>query len=770
MAFLLKAMGFGGAIPGFPFTVDAKDKGTVLDSALVPWTMKLGKGDEDDRPVTIFSVSLAACSSAEAKGFARNALALSKRLRLPGVLRCYGGTEYGDTIHLAMEPCEPLAHVLADPARWMAYYGEEGESSDNTGGDDGGRGSSGGGAPSSRRLFEAGVAMGVKSVGGGALAALHKNDLFHGNVCADSVFVVEGGLWRLWGLELTSPCAAGGAFTHVAQRLLPPCRAPRQLLEQLSGGSANADPRIVDSYGLGCLLYESLVLTQGSAPHGFDGRRSLQLQDVRQGKSLLPKALWASFDPLTDPSPQRQSTVEAFMLRCGFIKDCDYVRFTEEMDEFALWDLPRREAFLERLVKAVPSFPPKPCLTVFLPKLVDSVRMGTATASVVAPVLAIARRVTNADFDAWVTPALVVLYSSQDRLIRYRLLQSIDLYGSRIAAKPLNEQLWPLFVKGFVSPAANVREYTARALVPLAPRLSAYIMANDVPRMLQTLQQDPDGTIRANATICLCLVADRIPEENDQRAKLLVFCFGRMLKDSCLPSRTAALKSFGATLHLIPAKLLASMVVPSVAPVTVDVEAEARQAALGILKRCMASLEAYHESAPVAPSPAAEPAAPPSQAQGPREGSHKHSDPAATAPLAPVKHTPTATPPPLVASSGWDDDDDDGWSAAPSATKTASTAPPHAPAPAPAPEKGPTDGWEDDDDGEGGGWGVAPVSRPTIAPRTNSIGHPTGAPSPGAPAMGVASGGTSQPRGAAGTAMKLTGRKKAGSLGASRLE
>lgn len=604
MAFLLKAMGFGDTVPGFPFTADADAVAVALGTTLVPWIVKPGKGDEDSNPVAIFSVSLASCPSAEAKGLARNAMILSKRLRLPGVLRCYGGVEYDDTVYVAAEPCVPLSAVLSSQALCREYYGGDGKHrqpnhDDDDDDDDGDHHVDD--AASSKKLYEEGVAMGLKSIGG-ALSALHQHDMFHGNVCADSVFVTAGGFWRLWGLELACPCAAAASgYCGPAAQLLPPGRAPRPLVDGLLGQQGN--PRMLDSFGLACLIYETLVLagpsnTNSSGGGGFDGRRNCQPQDVRLAKATLPPSLRASFDALTDPSPPRQTTVPQFMSACGFVNDSAYVRSLEELEELALLDQTRRDRYMDRLATEIPLFPRKACVAVFLGKLMDSVRVGTASASVVAPVMAIAQRVPDdAEFATAVVPALVLLFSSPDRSLRHRLLQSSAVYGGRVPARALNEQIWPLFAKGFTSPAANIREGTARALVHLAPRLMAHVMTSDVPRLLQALQQDPDGTIRANATICLCLVADYIPEgPNSQRARILVVGFGRMLKDQFFPSRLAALHSMSAVLARVPAKIVADMVLPGVAPLAMDPVAEARQAALSILAKCLATLEACSKS------------------------------------------------------------------------------------------------------------------------------------------------------------------------------
>ncbi|ESL06431.1 hypothetical protein TRSC58_05896 [Trypanosoma rangeli SC58] len=563
MAFLLKVIGFSDSIPGFPYTLSGGS--TTAVTPTLTWTMCPGVGKEDGRAVTIFSISLSKADSG-VKELARHAMKRAKSLLLPGLLRCYGAAEHQETVYIAMEPCEPLRTVLQQSS--SAQDGEDGDEEE---------------------AFLESVALGLKAVGA-ALTALHHNNFVHGNVSSDSIFVIAGGEWRLFGFELLSTFNEPHSVYQRHCLLLPEGRRPPETLQ--TNYEASRHISNIDSWGLACLIYEVLGGPIGRA-------RSLmqvnwKANDMRGCRSL-PRTLQSGFIGLCAANPKMRHDVERFLKTSEFIVGSEFVKCMQALDELSLKDTVERERFFEHLTEVVDMFPKRACMCLVLPKLQASFKFGILPA-VIEPVLKIAANITAPEhYAAYVAPIIIKLFASQDRVVQYRMLQRASEYASMLPATVVNEELWPFFASGFSSPVPSIREYSVRALVAFANSLSEKIMLTDIPRFISQLQQDTEGAIRTNATISLCLMADKIPTAD--RSSILVYGFGRMLKDPFVPCRLGALRSFRTCLaHLTP-QHIAELMLPGVGPRAVDDVREVRQEALDVLREAIGRLDEYSTQA-----------------------------------------------------------------------------------------------------------------------------------------------------------------------------
>ncbi|KPA78239.1 hypothetical protein ABB37_06394 [Leptomonas pyrrhocoris] len=726
MAFFLKAIGLSDDIPGFPFTPEANDPGHVVyTSPLMCWTVRSGTPHDDaQRKVSIFTCYLSAPSSAGnnelAKLLARNALRRAKSLMIPGFLKCLGATEYRDTVYIATEVCLPLKEVLESRELRTQLCG------------------------TTPAEYDASVAYGISTVGG-ALSSLHQNRLVHGNVNCQSVFVLpSSGMWRLFGLELVSSpddvnANNASCLFDSARRagLLEGYRCPPEFSSGSgSGGTgASADAFAIDSWGMAGLLYETVGVT---ADEALDGKldslvHTLASAELRNAcRQRLPQSLHSGCSGITAANPRLRKSVQAFLEHCEFVRSSVFVRYMKELSELLLLDAAQQVRLAESLTDVVDSFPLRPCLCYVLPRLSELIRAaaksggasgvaGVSIGPVVDPFLKIAARTSaGADFDNYVTPTLVHMYQSTDVLVRYKLLVGSETYSGKLASAALNNTIWPLYAKGFQYPAPSVREYSARALVHLAPHLSEAVLGDQVPKALGLLQRDPDGALRANATIALHLIAGYITPPT-QRATVILQSCRPMLRDAFEPSRVAALRVIRGAMDCLSAKQLAEMVLPWVAPLTVDsTSEESRSAALALVKSAMTKLEENHrvltaQQSATLSSPAPAPAAAAEVSTSGSGGASSwvwglfHTSPAATAsptppstaptrhveassssassslaihPVAPSAHATTVLPTPVVVAaaasaaggggSGWGSDedelvnggdakDDDGW-------------------------------------------------------------------------------------------------------------
>lgn len=393
---------------------------------------------------------------------------------------------------------------------------------------------------------------------------------------------------------LTSPLTAGAVsvpttssetedefawYTQVAPSLLLSYHVPPELHTNNSSigkrsetAACSSFATLVDAWGMACLIYECLGLVRdapsnsthnnnnnnsnssisssSSHMHGCSeadedcscpGDPEAFVQRVRQtsmaemrGFRHLPRTLQASFTGLTALSPRVRHSVIRFMDGAEFITGSCYVQTITAAEEMAMMELSQRESFLDNLSKQVAGFPLRYCVHHLLRKLMESLQIGVL-ANVLGPIIGIAERVVEeAEFARYVSPVLVQLYATPDRLLHYRLLENASSYMNRVSPEVLNKQIWPHFVKGFSSTTPSIREHSARALVHLAPKLNPSLLAHTAVPALTKLHHDSDGRIRSNATVSLCLIAPHLPAE--MRGGLLLSGFVRMLRDPFPPA------------------------------------------------------------------------------------------------------------------------------------------------------------------------------------------------------------------------------------------
>uniref|UniRef100_A0A7S1PNR1 Protein kinase domain-containing protein n=1 Tax=Neobodo designis TaxID=312471 RepID=A0A7S1PNR1_NEODS len=717
---------FSGGIPNFPLTL-GEEIGTYCCMSGVEWTMRSATHQETGEAATVFSLPMkgadgVAVPMLEAVG--RNALKRAKTLRVPGVLRCIDCTEYRDAVYIATDPCRPLSEALTSAGR-SEYY----EADDD-------------------KLLE-GVALGLHTIAT-TLESLHKNGIAHHNISIDSAVVLPSGEWRLFGFELCGPFdEEHGLFRRYKSALLD---------HRLPAGRGLDTVSSVDAWGLGCLLYE--VFSTG----GDTGKQpsSLTHQDLK-APAKVPRKLHPTLSGLLASEAKMRWTMSKFLAECSLLKDSTYVSDLNTLGELSLRDASERDSYFRTLSKHVADYPVQACKLLILPKLNHAVQYGACSAAVLEPLLKIGSRLDGDDFAKHVSPSVVTLFASTEQLVRYKLLTTASEYAALLPSSLVREQIWDHYARGFTHKSPEIRELTVRSLIHFAKHLSETTVAGEVVKHLTALQQDREGPIRTNSTICLGMVAPFMPES--ERAKVLLNGFGRMLRDPFTPSRQAAIKSFATNLSLFPEDMMAKQILPGVAPLMIDPEPDVRKQALKCAAEILKKVEAYSATLPAA---TASPAAPttPALPGAASTSSLTSAGGAATGSAPPTPQPATASPAagdspaaagsggaaPASSSRGWF-----GWGGAKSSgANDASATPPAAPtlskpaedatsnrddqpaAPTaarsakslhsdPAPPKPAAsggDGWGDDDDFDAPA-GSAPVAgaSPTTAAPARSVGR-----------------------------------------------
>lgn len=562
---LWKAIGFGGpAVPNFNF-----DLGSAAGSSVTPgvtWTLRSGSRLDDKAEVTIFEAKITPSNAEIARSFLKRA----KTLMLPGFLRCFDAAEHNETAYMACEPCTPLSDILGQ--RDIFYEDEE--------------------------KFINAAALGLHSIANG-LVALHRNKMLYNNINVQSVYVTKSGEWRLFGHEFVCGFDEEHSLYKRSLALVPEHRVPPEVASRASGG-ASGPAEAADAWGIACLIFEAFA----NRPSGG----GIKSQDMKTSR-VMPKGLQPLFVGLTGSNPKLRTPLDK-MMSDSFFTESEYVTSMMTLQELSLKDTVERDAFYRNLAAHVDNFPLRACKYIILEKLNIAVQFGSGSASALEPLLKIGARLDEHEFAQLVAPVVVSLFSSPDHLVRCRLLSTASQYARLLPSALVCDKIWPQFVTGFANKNADLRELTVRALVHFAPLLNEKIITTDVLKGITLLQQDREGPIRTNATICLGLIATTLPPS--LRSKTLVNGFGRMLKDPFTPSKVAALRCIGSSQEHLAVADIAAQLLPAVSPAAVDVSSEVRDVALKTMKALLTRLEQAHGELPKD-----EPAAPAASAATP---------------------------------------------------------------------------------------------------------------------------------------------------------
>ncbi|KAK4473052.1 hypothetical protein MN116_004244 [Schistosoma mekongi] len=416
-----------------------------------------------------------------------------------------------------------------------------------------------------------------------AKALVFLNDdgkLAHNAVRLDSVFVTSAGEWKLGALDFVGP---------VNQ---PPPSA-RQTAGFVNANGIDpytpADNCLIDSWGLGCLIWE--IFNPSSTLK--DRTQLIESSFLRK----IPKALAPDYRRLVAQSATKggvkRFTVSQFLHSArspekhGFLAN-DYVDTLLFLEEIELKDVMEKSTFLKNLAAQVTSFPDDVCRHKILPHLVNGLRYGSAGIEALLPVLRLIPLLSESDFQAYVLPCLLKLFSSPERATRVRLLEHLPDFVQHLQIKCVETQIYGPVSAGFTDTHPIVREATVRAMIHLAPKLPNKLLNENVIKHITTLQaRDAQGGIRTNSTVCLAKLASYFSTQVQQGSMLSAFL--RATRDPFLPNRQAAITALAATQEYYTNDLLAGKVLPCLSFLTTDAEKSIRddtfRAIRGILDR-----------------------------------------------------------------------------------------------------------------------------------------------------------------------------------------
>lgn len=548
--------GSGSGLKDFPYTI-----GEPYASAWGSWTHHHGTSKDDGSPVSIFSLSGSNHQDRHLVA-GRNGVKRLRTVRHPNILSFLHSTEsevpdgpaVKHTIYIVTEPVMPLSEKLKEL---------------NLGG------------TQRDEYFAWGLHQISKAV------SFLNNDckLVHGNVCLASVVVTQTLDWKLHAFDVLSEFdannEASGSPMLQFEWLVGTQYKPMELTKSDWASIRKSPPWAIDSWGLGCLIYEL-----------FSGAKLARTEDLRNTASI-PKSLLPDYQRLLSSTPSRRLNPSKLIDNSEFFQN-KLVETIQFMEILNLKDSVEKDSFFRKLPNIAEQLPREIVLKKLLPVLASSLEFGSAAAPALTVLLKMGSWLPEDQFTIKVLPTIVKLFASNDRSIRACLLQHIDQFGESMSAQTVDEQVFPHVATGFSDTAGTIRELTLKSMLVLAPKLSQRTISGSLLKYLSKLQVDEEPGIRTNTTILLGNIASYMNDGTRKRVLINAFTV-RALRDTFPPARAAGIMALSVTSSYYEMTEIATRILPNIVVLTFDPDSDVRTKAFQATDQFLQIAKQHHE-------------------------------------------------------------------------------------------------------------------------------------------------------------------------------
>ncbi|KAF9661431.1 hypothetical protein SADUNF_Sadunf19G0068000 [Salix dunnii] len=548
----------GTGLKDLPYNI-----GDPYPSAWGSWTHHRGTSckDGDGSPVSIFSLSVSNAQDALLAA-ARNGVKRLRTVRHPNILSFLHSTEVESvegsssrvTIYIVTEPVMPLSEKIKE-------LGLEGTQRDEY------------------------YAWGLNQIAKAVSFLNNDCKLVHGNVCLASVVVTPTLDWKLHAFDVLSEFDGnnGNATGPMLQYewLIGSQYKPMELAKSDWVAIRKSPPWAIDSWGLGCLIYEL-----------FSGMKLGKTEELRDTASI-PKSLLQDYQRLLSSMPSRRMNTAKLLENSEYFQNklVDTIHF---MEILTLKDSVEKDTFFRKLPNLAEQLPRQIVLKKLLPLLASALEFGSAASPALNALLKMGSWLSAEEFSVKVLPTIVKLFSSNDRAIRVSLLQHIDQYGESLSAQVVDEQVYSHVATGFSDTSALLRELTLKSMLVLAPKLSQRTISGSLLKYLSKLQVDEEPAIRTNTTILLGNIAIYLNEGTRKRVLINAFTV-RALRDTFSPARGAGLMALCATSSYYDVTEIATRILPNVVVLTIDPDSDVRSKSFQAVEQFLQIVKQYHE-------------------------------------------------------------------------------------------------------------------------------------------------------------------------------
>ncbi|KAK7394682.1 hypothetical protein VNO78_15217 [Psophocarpus tetragonolobus] len=545
-----------GGLKDLPYTI-----AEPYSSAWGSWTHSRGTSKDDGSPVSVFSLSGSNAQDGHLAA-ARNGVKRLRTVRHPNILSFLHSTEIETydagspkvTIYIVTEPVIPLSEKIKE-------LGLEGTQRDEY------------------------YALGLHQIAKAVSFLNNDCKLVHGNVCLASVVVTPTLDWKLHAFDVLSEFdgsneMSSGQMLQYAW-LVGSQYKPMELVKSDWDAIKKSPPWAIDSWGMGCLIYEV-----------FSGLRLGKTEELRNTGSI-PKSLLPDYQRLLSSMPSRRLNTSKLIENSEYFQNklVDTIHF---MEILSLKDSVERDTFFRKLPNLAEQLPRQIVLKKLLPLLASALEFGSAAASALTALLKMGSWLSAEEFNVKVLPTIVKLFASNDRAIRVALLQHIDQYGESLSAQVVDEQVYPHVATGFSDTSAFLRELTLKSMLILAPKLSQRTMSGSLLKYLSKLQVDEEPAIRTNTTILLGNIGSYLNEGTRKRVLINAFTV-RALRDTFPPARGAGIMALCATSSYYDITEVATRILPNVVVLTIDPDSDVRTKAFQAVDQFLQIAKQHYE-------------------------------------------------------------------------------------------------------------------------------------------------------------------------------
>jgi SCY1-like protein 1 len=409
--------------------------------------------------------------------------------------------------------------------------------------------------------------------------------LVHGNICLSSVVVTQTLDWKLHAFDVLSEFdannEASGSPMLQFEWLVGTQYKPLELTKSDWGTIRKSPSWAIDSWGLGCLIYEL-----------FSGAKLARTEDLRNTASI-PKSLLPDYQRLLSSAPNRRLNPSKLIDNSEFFQN-KLVETIQFMEVLNLKDSVEKDIFFRKLPNVAEQLPREIVLKKLLPVLASALEFGSAAAPALTVLLKMGSWLPADQFSAKVLPTIVKLFASNDRAIRVSLLQHIDQFGESLTAQTVDEQVFPHVATGFSDTSSLLRELTLKSMLVLAPKLSQRTISGSLLKYLSKLQVDEEPGIRTNTTILLGNIANYMNDGTRKRVLINAFTV-RALRDTFPPARAAGIMALSVTSSYYDMTEIATRILPNIVVLTFDPDSDVRTKAFQATDQFLQIAKQHHE-------------------------------------------------------------------------------------------------------------------------------------------------------------------------------
>ncbi|KAL9646531.1 hypothetical protein ABK040_006525 [Willaertia magna] len=536
----------------FPYEIEEQYSETFL------WKLFKGKRRSDGEIVTIFKFDFDSNTPYDKIELAKASLKRLRGLRHPNVISFLDGIELTNTIYIVTEYVVPLQleiNTIRNQLSGLDY-----------------------------------ISWGFYQIVQ-VLTFLHGNNMYHCNINIESIFVDKSGDWKLgevgflstFSNNMSMPSSGNNMMAEVNVKKFFNYVSPKHRSPEISSQLWNlveGSPDKIDSYGLGCLIYEV-----------FEGTFNYSDELKKGALKKTPNALRIPFEQLVDKNIKSRMSVSKLIENPYF--NNAMVETQLFLENVTLKDPISIETFLNKLPELLPNLPKNNIKFKVLPNLMNLIKFGTTGQKAIIPIMKIGTLLNEIEYREVFVPKVLELFEIADRTIRVNLLKNIETIVNYLSNDQVEHFVYPNVSKGFRDTSPILREITVKSMIHIVPKLKEDTIDNNVIRFLWALQGDPEQAIRTNTIIAFGKLGSHLSEKT--RKRILLPAFVRSLKDPFVHARLSALRSLIATKHYYSPSEMALRGLPFIVQLTVDKEKQVRDLAFQVLNEFLKVLSDLSE-------------------------------------------------------------------------------------------------------------------------------------------------------------------------------